>query len=267
MYKIFNKEQQEKANFIMKNEFAKFSELSSKEIRELAVIWSYYSGKIEGNTYTYIETDTLLKEGITSPKKYEDAKMLKNLYNTFILVLKEIKNSNYFSINSQTLMEIHSELTSGLVENRERGKLRNRPVRITGTAYTPLSNEVDIKNELSTIFDEHVQYSNPLEQAIYLHCNIARLQPFIDGNKRTSRLIESIIMLQSNIIPTYSTKDVDILNYRKGLLHFYETKDYSQYVDYSLNKQIREIEKLSETKYKQKEISKANAPKGSEPEL
>ena len=45
----------------------------------------YYSGKIEGNTYTYVETEALLKDGITSEKQYENAKMLKNLHNLFVL--------------------------------------------------------------------------------------------------------------------------------------------------------------------------------------
>lgn len=55
------------------------SDLYSNELKDLAVVWCYYSGKIEGNTYTYAETEALLKDGITSEKKYEDAKMLKNL--------------------------------------------------------------------------------------------------------------------------------------------------------------------------------------------
>ncbi|MDH8702588.1 hypothetical protein M2138_001955 [Dysgonomonadaceae bacterium PH5-43] len=75
MYTIFNKEQQEKAAFILQNPLAKLSELYSNEIKDLAVVWCYYSGKIEGNTYTYVETEALLKDGITSEKRYEDAKM------------------------------------------------------------------------------------------------------------------------------------------------------------------------------------------------
>ena len=84
MEQIFNKEQQGTARFILNHPLAKLSDLRSNEIKDLAVVWCYYSGKIEGNTYTYVETEALLKDGITSEKKYEDAKMLKNLYNTFI---------------------------------------------------------------------------------------------------------------------------------------------------------------------------------------
>lgn len=81
----------------------------------------------------------------------------------------------------------------------------------------------EIKSKLGEILYEQDVYTNPLEKAVFLHCNIARLQPFIDGNKRTSRMIESVVMMNADIIPVYSAKDADILNYRKGLIRFYET--------------------------------------------
>ena len=98
---------------------------------------------------------------------------------------------------------------------------------------------------LNEIFFNQELYSNPLERAIYLHCNIAKLQPFIDGNKRTSRMMESIVMMNADLIPVYSAKDADILHYRKGLISFYETGNYSGYTDYFLNRQIERINELS----------------------
>lgn len=77
MTPIFNDIQKKKADFILKNKHAKLSSLISSEIKDLAVVWCYYSGRIEGNTYTYVETESLLKDNITSEKRYEDAKMLK----------------------------------------------------------------------------------------------------------------------------------------------------------------------------------------------
>lgn len=76
---IFNEEQLKRAEDILANPLAKLSSLSSSELRDLAVVWCYYSGKIEGNTYTYVKTETLLKDGITPEKRYEDAKMLKSV--------------------------------------------------------------------------------------------------------------------------------------------------------------------------------------------
>lgn len=239
---IFDSEQQEKAAFILGNPLSKLSDLYSNELKDLAVVWCYYSGKIEGNTYTYVETEALLKDGITSEKKYEDAKMLKNLYNTFISELEYInKGKNLEHIDERTLFRVHQSISTGLVSNEESGSLRTRAVRITGTVYIPPKDLQEIKSRLSEILFNQEYYANPLERAIFLHCNIARLQPFIDGNKRTARMIESIVLMNANIIPVYSSKDSDILSYRKGLIAFYETEDYKLYADYFLNRQIERI--------------------------
>lgn len=245
MKSIFNEEQQTKAVFILESPLAKLSELYSNEIKDLAVVWCYYSGKIEGNTYTYVETEALLKDGITSEKKYEDAKMLKNLYNTFISELEYInKGNNKEAIDERTLFRIYQSISTGLVSNEESGSLRTRGVRISGTEYIPPKDLHDIRAKLNEILYQQEQYTNPLERAVYLHCNIAKLQPFIDGNKRTSRMVESIALTNADIIPVYSSKDADILNYRKGLIAFYETGNYSPYADYFLNKQVERIKEI-----------------------
>ena len=240
---IFDSEQQEKAAFILGNPLSKLSDLYSNELKDLAVVWCYYSGKIEGNTYTYVETEALLKDGITSEKKYEDAKMLKNLYNTFISEYIN-KGKNLEHIDERTLFRVHQSISTGLVSNEESGSLRTRAVRITGTVYIPPKDLQEIKSRLSEILFNQEYYANPLERAIFLHCNIARLQPFIDGNKRTARMIESIVLMNANIIPVYSSKDSDILSYRKGLIAFYETEDYKLYADYFLNRQIERIKEI-----------------------
>ncbi len=215
---VFNKAQQEKAEFILNHPLAKLSDLRSHEIQDLAVVWSYYSGKIENNSYTYVEAEILLKDGITSEKQYEDADMLKNLYDAFILNAKYIyEKKEQVIIDEYSLQRIHQDISKGSILDKDR---------------------------LRDILQEQEQYANPLERAVYLHCNIAKLQPFIDGNKHSSRMVESITLMNADIIPVYSSKDADILNYRKGLIVFYETGDYSPYADYFLNKQVERIKEI-----------------------
>jgi Fic family protein len=242
---IFDDIQLEKAAFILKNKHAKLSGLTSSEIKNLAVVWCYYSGRIEGNTYTYVETEALLKDDVTSPKRYEDAKMLKNLYNGFITVLEQILKNGAIDIDQRAVLTIHSMLADGLIQAADKGILRSKAVGITGTTYTPPKEADEIKERFEDILSGQYSYSNPMERAVYLHCNTARLQPFIDGNKRTSRFLESIVLMNNDIIPVYSAKDEDLLNYRKGLIHFYETEDYSPYADYFLNRQIQRINDIS----------------------
>lgn len=244
---IFSLEDFDKTKVIMSSTLAKLSDLNSGEIKDLAVVWCYYSGKIEGNTYTYVETEALLKDGITSEKRYEDAKMLKNLYNTFISEVEYINKLKHTEdIDERTLFRIHQSISSGLVSSEESGQLRNRAVRISGTDYAPPKNIVDIRTKLNEILYNQSLYDNPLERAVYLHCNIAKLQPFIDGNKRTARMIESITMMNADIIPVYSSKEADILNYRRGLIEFYETGSYRKYVTYFLDKQIDRINEIGD---------------------
>lgn len=153
MIHIFNEEQLKKANFIIGNPVLRLSFLLRNEIKDLACVWCYYSGKIEGNTYTYVETETLLKDGITSPKRYEEAAMLMNLYNTFVSELKySQKNKNEEKIDERTLFRIHPSIISGLESDKDAGKLRNRPVRITGTLYVPPQTQDEIQSELGRIF-------------------------------------------------------------------------------------------------------------------
>lgn len=245
MEQIFNKEKQEKTQFILNHPLAKLSDLRSNEIKDLAVVWSYYSGKIEGNTYTYVETEALLKDGITPEKKHEDAKMLKNLYNTFISEVEYInKGKNQEVIDERILCRVHQSISTGLVSDEESSYLRTRTARISGTEYVPPKDLHDIRAKLNEILYQQEQYANPLERAVYLHCNIAKLQPFMDGNKHTSRMVESIALMNADIIPVYSSKDADILNYRKGLIAFYETGDYSPYANYFLNKQVERIKEI-----------------------
>ena len=115
-----------------------------------------------------------------------------------------------------------------------------------GTDYTPPQSEFEIEDKLNEIIDTQNDISNPLEKAIYLHCNLAKLQPFIDGNKRTARLVESVALMNEDIIPIFSTNNVDINNYRTGVLHFYETGDYAAYADYFLENKIKYLQRFTE---------------------
>ena len=123
MKQIFNEEQINKAVFIIESPLSKLSELYHSEVENLAILWCYYSGKIEGNGYTYVETETLLKNGITPSKKYEDAEMLINLHNTFTEELKHIKGENSRRIDKSTLFRVYQSIGTSRLSS-----LQYRPV-------------------------------------------------------------------------------------------------------------------------------------------
>ena len=119
-------------------------------------------------------------------------------------------------------------------------------MRIAGSDYEPLASPMAIEEELDRIIEEQTQLSNPLERAVYLHCNIAKLQPFIDGNKRTARLAESVVLMNEDIIPIFSTNNIDINDYRTGVLYFYETGEYTRYADYFLQNKLKYLQKYTD---------------------
>ena len=103
---------------------SKLSDLTSLKSRVWECCRCYYSGKIEGNTCACVETEALLKDGITSEKRYEDAKMLKNLHNLFVSEMEYIhKGKNTEIIDERTLLRLHFGLSSGLVSDEEAGLL------------------------------------------------------------------------------------------------------------------------------------------------
>lgn len=263
MITIFTERQEKLANFLLENnDIMPLSELYSTEVKQVAIAWAFYSGKIEGNTYTFLETEALLKDSITAPRRYEDAKELKNLYNTFIAEMEYIKEGqNIEIIDEKLLFRVHSTFMKDLVSDEERGVLRKRRVGITGTNYKPMDNPFEIQQRFSQILYEQELIKNPFERAIYLHCNMAKLQPFIDGNKRISRLLESIVLMNENIVPVFSTEEADIKTYREGLLKFYETGDYSFYADYILEQKLKYLQCFKEDLKEEFEKSLRNGRK------
>lgn len=242
---ILTPEQVRKLDFIKTSPSADFSTLLHFELKELAVYWSFYSGKIEGNTYSFVETESLLKDDITSPKRYEDAIMLKNLYNTFIACVEQIKKVGPMKLDAFTLKGVHSMLMDGLLPIQSRGALRERGVRISGTGYLPPADRAVIKEQFAEILEEQYAYESPIERSIFLHCNLARLQPFVDGNKRTSRLVESITLMNAGLVPVRTDRAEDFVRYRDAIVAFYETEDYGPYTDFALNTQIERINEVA----------------------
>ena len=245
----FTTEQQQKAIFIQESPFSDFSSLLNFQIKDLAVYWSFYSGKIEGNTYSFVETESLLKDNITPAKSYEEAVMLKNLYNAFISCVNQIRKDGILVINGFNVKGLHSMIIDGLLPTQSRGVFRTMPVKITGTSFIPEKDPVIIEDTFNEIIAEQNEYDNPIAKSIFLHCNLARLQPFLDGNKRTARLVESVALMNQNIIPVRTDKNEDFIRYRNAIVHFYENEDYNPYIDFALDTQIQRINELAPPKF------------------
>lgn len=189
----------------------------------------YTSAKIEGNTYDRIDTDNLLRLGITAgSKRYSDAKMLVNLREGFSMVMRSDATTVF---NEDYLCDLHKVLMTELLPVSQQGLVRSAPVKIGASSYRPLSDPIKLKEQLKALLAENQRYSDPFERAIHLHCNLAYLQFFHDGNKRTARLMQTAVLVQSSIMPLFF-RDTLIDQYQRSTVTYYETGSYESYVEF-----------------------------------
>ena len=99
--------------------------------------------------------------------------------------------------------------------------IRNGMVGIVGTNYKPLDNSYQIKEALKNLIEIINKTGNPIEKALIAVLMIAYIQPFEDGNKRTSRILSNAILLANDYCPL-SYRSVDEIEYKKAVILFYE---------------------------------------------
>lgn len=219
------KDRLDKLNEIYKNNIKTISTgVQNQEFERLIVELSWKSSQIEGNTYSLLETEALIK-------RKEEAKGHKKEEAIMILNHKEaldyIKNNrtNFIKISVTKIEDIHYLLTKNLGIARN---LRKTPVGVTGTKYRPLDNNQQIKEALEKICNLVNREDDPFFKAIILSLLIAYIQPFEDGNKRTSRLIGNAILLAYGVCPL-SYRNVNEIEYKKAVILFYEQNNLSYF--------------------------------------
>ena len=206
----------------LQKEYSKnISELSkneyNKELERLAIDLSWKSSQIEGNTYSLLETERLIKEQeVAQGKSKEEATMLLNHKEALDFI---IDNPDYlFPLSVSKIEDIHSILIKDLRIDRN---IRKRRVGISGTNYKPLDNEFQIKEALISVCDLINEKDDVFEQALLALILISYIQPFSDGNKRTARIVSNAILINQKHCPI-SFRTVDSIDYKKAMLLFYE---------------------------------------------
>ena len=200
------------------NNMSTLSELEyRKEMERLGVDLSWKSSQIEGNTYSLLETERLLKEKQTAQgKTKEEAVMLLNHKDALDFILDNADYLKEFTV--RRLEDIHSILTKELgVDNG----IRKRRVGITGTNYRPLDNEFQIREALEDTCKLINVKEDVFEKALLALVLLSYIQAFTDGNKRTARISSNAILLAWGYCPI-SFRTVDSVDYKKAMLMFYE---------------------------------------------
>ena len=188
-----------------------------KEMERLGVDLSWKSSQIEGNTYSLLETERLVRESKTADgKTKEEAVMLLNHKDALRFVLD---NPDYLkTLTIGHIEDIHTLLTKELSVDKG---MRHRRVGIIGTNYRPLDNEFQIREAMRDTCTLINSRSNVFEKALLVLILLSYIQPFTDGNKRTARITSNALLIANGYCPL-SFRTVDSMDYKKAMLIFYE---------------------------------------------
>lgn len=225
---LFTDKEQERLE-VAQNQFRRhttdMSEMEyRKEMERLGIDFSWKSSQIEGNTYSLLETERLLKEKQTANgKTKEEAIMLLNHKEALDFILDEPDFLKELSVHR--IEEIHSLLTKELGVNQG---IRHRRVGITGTNYVPLDNEFQIREALEDTARLINSKENVFEKALLSLVLLSYIQAFADGNKRTARVVSNSILIANHYCPI-SFRTVDSIDYKKAMLMFYEQNNIAAF--------------------------------------
>ena len=189
-------------------------------LQRLLVDLSWNSARLEGNTYTLLDTERLIELGETAEGKgLQETQMILN-HKAAIEFL--VESAEEIAVNATTVQNLHALLTENLMANpMDEGQIRSAAVGIRGTSYVPTAVPQVIEECFRQILKVATDISDPFEQSFFLLAHLPYLQPFMDGNKRTARLAANIPFIRQNYRPI-TFVDIPTQAFTDGMLAVYE---------------------------------------------
>jgi Fic family protein len=186
----------------------------------LLIDLSWASSRLEGNTYSLLDTERLIRDGqAAAGKNAEETQMILNHKSAIELLVNSAED---IGVNRFTLCNLHALLAENLLAHRrDAGRVRTNAVGVTGTMYIPTAIPQLIEEMFEVLLAKAAAILDPYEQALFLMVQMPYLQPFIDVNKRTSRLAANIPLVKLNRVPL-SFIGVPARAYTEGMLAVYE---------------------------------------------
>jgi Fic family protein len=189
-------------------------------LNRLLIDLSWNSSRLEGNTYSLLDTELLIHDG--KPADDKSAKETQMILNHKDAIEFLVDESDEIGFNRYTILNLHALLSNNLLPNPSAsGRLREFGVGITNSVFTPLEIPQLISEYFDLILSKVNQIKDPFEQAFFILVHFPYLQPFDDVNKRVSRLAANIPFNRKNLSPL-SFIDVPENYYIKGMLAVYE---------------------------------------------
>lgn len=194
----------------------------------LLIDLSYNSSRLEGNTYSLLDTKRLLLEGTSAADKLDEEKIMILNHKEAIRYL--VDSAPSIDVSTQTICTLHYLLADGLVEAKYAGKVRDHAVRISGSTYMPFEDPNQLRQSLNNIAKKAAMIEDPYEQSIFLLIHLSYLQAFADVNKRTARLSANISLVTKNYVPQ-SFNEVERDDYTSAMIAIYELQDVRPLTD------------------------------------
>ena len=194
-------------------------------LSRLLIDLSWNSSRLEGNTYSLLETKRLIEQGETVAGK--DASEAQMILNHKAAIEYIVESAEEDQITSQEIRSIHALLSENLLgDPAASGRLRSLIVGIGGSTYMPLENPQVLRECFDLFVEKLNAIEDPFEQSLFSIVHLSYMQAFEDVNKRTARLVANIPLIKANLKPLSFT-DVDQAAYVSALLGFYEKNDVS----------------------------------------
>lgn len=194
----------------------------------LIIDLSYNSSRLEGNTYSLLDTEKLLLHGDSPQGKLDEEKVMILNHKEAIRYL--VDNAPRVEANRNVVCTLHYLLSDGLVEPQYAGKVRDYSVRIGGSTYLPFEDSKRLQLQLDEIMRKAQVIKDPFEQSLFLLVHISYLQAFADVNKRTARLSANIPLITGNLVPL-AFSDVEVKDYMSAIIAIYELQDVRPIAD------------------------------------
>ena len=216
-------------------------------LNRLLIDLSWNSSRLEGNTYSILETKRLIESGENAVGKDAfEAQMILNHKDAIEYI---IESANEKNITAHEIYSIHALLSGGLLgDPAASGRLREINVGISGTTYSPVENPHLLKEYFQVFVKKLNQIKNPFEQSFFSLVHLSYLQAFEDVNKRTARLVANIPLIKKNIKPL-SFIDVNKNDYVMALIGVYEKNDISLLRDLYFWAYKRSVQRYSATQH------------------
>jgi len=189
-------------------------------LNSLVIDLTYASSNLENVNISWLDTKALVEFGATPNGLSEKDLQIVMNHKTALQFMCEHRTD--LDVCHRDICDLHSQLMLGLLADTSAiGKIRNNVVYFDGSRYQPIGNEFVLREEFDSFCEKASQIEDPHEKALFTMAFMPYLQPFQDGNKRTSRLTMNIPLVKASLAP-FSFTAVNKADYMFALLAFYE---------------------------------------------